>query len=124
MEDNRAKIFRELKKFMKKYEHPFVAKINDDSHYDLWSIKDVDIAGRKRKEVYFAGLAIQSSYVGFYYMPIYPGFGLEKLLKKELVSTFKGKACFHIKKLDKILLAQIGEAPQIGFKVCKKKGWV
>jgi hypothetical protein len=124
MEDNRAEIFRELKKLMKKYEHPFVAKSKDDSHYDLWSIKDVEIAGRKKKEVYFAGLVIQSNYVGFYYMPIYPGFGLEKLLKKELLSTLKGKACFHIKKLDKVLLAQIWEALEIGFRVYKKKAWV
>lgn len=124
MEDNRSKIFRELKKLMKKYERPFIAKINDDTHYDLWSIKDVEIAGRKRKEVYFAALVIQSSYVGFYYMPIYPSFGLEKLFKKELLSTLKGKACFHIKKLDKTLLAQIRDALEIGYKFYKKNGWV
>jgi hypothetical protein len=34
MEDNRAKIFRELKKLMKKYERPFITKINDDKHYE------------------------------------------------------------------------------------------
>ncbi len=62
MEENRTKIFRGLKKLLKKYERPFISKINDDKHYDLWSIKDVEIAGRMRKEVYFARLVIQRSY--------------------------------------------------------------
>lgn len=124
MEDNRAKIFRDLKRILEKYERPMVAKMDDDSHYDLWSIKDVEIAGRKRKEVYFAGLVIQSTYVGFYYMPIYGEAGLKKVFKEELLTTLKGKACFHIKKLDKPLLAQIREALEIGHKLYKKNGWV
>jgi hypothetical protein len=101
-----------------------VAKIDDGSHYDLWSIKEVEIAGRKRKEVYFAGLIIQSTYVGFYYMPVYGEPGLKKVFKKELLSTLKGKACFHIKKLDKGLIAQIRDALEISYKFYKKNGWV
>ena len=124
MDDARAKIFRDLKKIMKEYERPFVARLDDDSHYDLWSIKDVGIAGRKRKEVFFAGLIIQSNYVGFYYMPIYTDSGLENIFKKELLSTLKGKSCFHIKKLDKTLVAQIREALDVGFTLYKKNGWV
>ena len=98
--------------------------MNDGSHYDLWSINDVEIAGRKRKEVYFAGLIIQSTYVGFYYMPVYGQPELKKVFKKELLSILKGKSCFHIKKLDKTLVAQIREALDIGYKIYKKIGWV
>jgi len=37
----------------------------------VWFVKDLVIAGRKCKEVFFAGLIIQKSYVGFYFMPVY-----------------------------------------------------
>ena len=122
MEDNRRKIFRDLKGVLKKYERPMVAKIDDESLYDIWSIKDVVIGGKKRKEVYFAGLIIQSTYVGFYYMPVYGEPGMMKVFKKELRSMLKGKACFHIKKLDKTLIVQIREALEIGYKFYKKNG--
>jgi hypothetical protein len=101
-----------------------VAKIDDGSHYVLWSIKDVVIGGKKREEVYFAGLIIQSTYVGFYYMPVYGEPGMKKVFKKELLSMLKGKACFHIKKLDKTLIVQIREALETGYKLYKKNGWV
>ena len=124
MSNNLSEIYQQLKSLLKKYEPPFVAKSDYDSRYDLWSIKDVVIAGRKRKEVYFAGLIIQSDYVGFYYMPVYADAEIKKIFKKELLATLKGKSCFHIKKLDKTLLSQIREAVDIGYKMYKKFGWV
>jgi len=48
-----------------------VVKGDDATHYDVWFVKDLVIAGRKCKEVFFAGLIIQKSYVGFYFMPVY-----------------------------------------------------
>jgi len=59
-------IFQALKGLLSAYAPPLVPKLDDASHYDLWSIKDLVIEGRKRKEVYFAGLIIQKGYVGFY----------------------------------------------------------
>ncbi|NIU47836.1 MAG: hypothetical protein GWN74_01775, partial [Thermoplasmata archaeon] len=49
-------IFGELKVMMKEYEAKgkLEPKFDLDSKYDLWSFKDVEIAGRKRKEVSFA----------------------------------------------------------------------
>jgi hypothetical protein len=124
MSDNRKEIFYQLKQLLKKYEPPLVAKSNFDSRYDLWSIKDIIIAGRERKEVFFAGLVIQSDYVGFYYMPVYTNTEQKKFFKKELLSTLKGKSCFHIKSLDKTLLSQIKKALEDGFKLYKKNGWI
>lgn len=124
MENGRTEIFQRLKKILKKYEPPLVAKSDQDSRYDLWSIKDVEIAGRKRKAVFFAGLIIQSNYVGFYYMPVYADAEIKKIFKKELLSTLKGKSCFHIKTLDKTLIAQIREALEAGYKLYKDNGWV
>ncbi|MCP4049684.1 MAG: hypothetical protein GY730_03150 [bacterium] len=53
-----VKIFKSLKAILKKYEGSLKPKFDLDSKYDLWSFKDIEIEGRKRKEVYpdFVGL--------------------------------------------------------------------
>lgn len=71
MQEDLIKIYNELKPILKKYENPLIAKIDLDLRYDLWSVKDLVIEGKKRNEVAFAALIIQSSYIGFYFMPTY-----------------------------------------------------
>ena len=117
-------IFQRLKAILKEYEGPFTPKFDLDSKYDLWSIKDVEIAGRKRKEVYFAGLIIQSKYVGFYYMPVYTDADLKDVFESDLLSLLRGKSCFHIKDLDARLEKQIRKALNVGFDLYKEHGWV
>jgi hypothetical protein len=117
-------IFKRLKKILKKYEDPLKPKFDLDSKYDLWSFKDVEISGRKRKEVYFAGLIIQSKWVGFYYMPIYTDTDLVEVFKPELLKLLKGKSCFRIKELDDKLEAQIDEALEKGYELYKQRGWI
>lgn len=117
-------IYDTLKTLLKKYENPLVSKIDLDSRYDLWSIKDLVIEGRKRKEVAFCGLIIQSSYVGFYYMPVYTDIEIKSIFGNELLKLLKGKSCFHIKKLDQELEKQICEALEAGFLLYKEKGWI
>lgn len=124
MTQDRKEIFDQIKKLMKKYEPPFVARNDFDSRYELWSEKEIEIDGRKRKEIYFGGLIIQSTYVGFYFMPVYTDTSLKEIFEPELLSTLKGKSCFHIKKLDKKLLSQIKKSLESGFKLYKKRGWV
>jgi len=119
-----VKIFKKLKKILKKYENPLKPKLDLDSKYDLWSFKNIEIAGRKRKEIYFAGLIIQSNYVGFYYMPIYTDTSSEKVFKPELLRLLKGKSCFHIKSLDNQLEIQIEDALKKGYSLYKKRGWI
>ena len=119
-----VKIFNKLKKILKKYENPLKPKLDLDSKYDLWSFKDIETSGRKRKEIYFAGLIIQSKYVGFYYMPIYTDTSLEKVFKPELLKLLKGKSCFHIKTLDKQLELQIEDALKKGYSLYKKRKWI
>lgn len=109
---------------MREHEPPFIARNDFASHYELWSEKDIVIEGRKRKEIYFAGIIIQSSFVGFYFMPIYADTTLKEIFEPELLSTLKGKPCFHIKKLDKKLLRQIKKVLEVGFKLYKMRGWV
>ncbi len=122
--ENLNEIFTQLKELLLKYQPPLSSKMNDESHFDLWSVKDLVIEGRKRKEVYFAGLIIQKSYVGFYYMPVYAEPEVKAFFKPELLARLKGKSCFHIHKLDSILLEQIKEALETGFNTYKERGWV
>ena len=117
-------IFNELKDILKKYEGILSFKKNEEGYYDLWSVKDIVIDGRKRKEVFFAGLIIQKSYVGFYFMPIYTDTDLKEIFKPELLKLLKGKSCFHIKKLDDELKRQIEEALEIGYELYKKDEWI
>lgn len=121
---DRKEIFDQIKLLMKKYEKPLVARSDYDSRYELWSEKEIEIGGRKRKDIFFAGLIIQSSYVGFYFMPIYTDTSLKDIFAPELLSTLKGKSCFHIKKLDKKILSQIKRSLDVGFNLYKKRGWM
>ncbi len=119
-------IFGELKVMMKEYEAKgkLEPKFDLDSKYDLWSFKDVEIAGRKRKEVSFATIIIQSSYVGLYYMPIYTDTELADVFEPELLATLKGKSCFHIKRVDDQMREQIGKALRVGYELYEERGWI
>ena len=113
-----------LKALLKKYEGPFRPKFDLDSKYDLWSFKKLVIEGRKRSEVYFAGLIIQSSYVGFYFMPVYGDGSLKEFFGPELLHLLKGKSCFHIRKLDAMLENQIKDALEKGYGLYQQREWV
>ena len=119
-------IFNELKSVLKTYEEKgaLKPKFDLDSKYDLWSFKDVEIDGRKKKEIYFAGLIIQSDYVGFYYMPIYADVKLHNVFDPDLLKLLKDKSCFHIRKLDPIVVRQIKRALNTGYDLYEKRGWI
>lgn len=124
MNTDLVKTFKKLKKILRKYEDPLVPKYDSDNKYDLWSKKNLTIAKRKRKEVYFAGVVIQSDYVGFYYMPVYIKTDFKKVFQPELLKLLKGKSCFHIKKLDSNLEKQIRDALKRGYDLYKERGWI
>jgi hypothetical protein len=117
-------IFQQLRPLLARYQPPLVSKHDDPRYFDLWSLKDLVIEGRKRKEVYFAGLIIQKSYVGFYFMPVYSDAEMKDFFQPELLRCLKGKSCFHIKKLDAMLLSQIDTALQAGYALYQHKGWI
>jgi hypothetical protein len=117
-------IFNTLRPLIARYQPPLVSKRDEERYYDLWSLKDLVIAGRKRKEIFFAGLIIQKSYVGFYFMPVYTDTEVKDFFKPELLRRLKGKSCFHINKLDAELLSQIDAALQTGYALYQQKGWI
>jgi hypothetical protein len=117
-------VFEELKALLKLYENGALKAKEAPGQYHLWNRKEIEFAGRKRSDIYFAGLLIKKGYVGFYYMPVYANPLLQKELKPELLKCLKGKSCFHIKKLDDTLRAQINDALKIGYACYEKWGWV
>ena len=120
-------IFNALKSELKPYENGHIkARFDIEGKYDLWSEKpDMTVLGKRRAELSFAAIIVQSSYVGFYYMPIYTNTAdVRSLLAPELLRHLKGKACFHIKAIDDELLNDIRLAMKVGFEEYQKNGWV
>jgi len=95
-----------------------------DGDFDLWSVRDLVIEGRSRKEIFFAGIRRHKAFVGFYYFPIYCVPSLAGALAPSLVKLLHGKSCFHIKTLDGGFLDQIRDALQLGLDDYRKRGWV
>lgn len=117
-------LFNEAKKLLQPYAKHFTVRRDEPGYYDLWSERDLVIAGRKRKEVFFAGLIIQKSYVGFYYMPIYTDVSAAEFFGPELLALLKGKSCFYLKEITPKIRKQMSEALAAGYEMYKARGWV
>ena len=119
-------VFNELRGMLKVYEGKgrLRPKFDMEGKYDLWSFKEEELAGRRRKGVSFATIIVHSSYVGLYYMPIYTDTELADVLGPELLATLKGKSCFHIKRMDDKLREQVERALRMGYALYERRGWV
>jgi len=118
-------LFSELRALLEPYAEHFTVRRDEPGYYDLWSEREVVIDGRQRHEVFFAGLIIQKSYVGFYYMPIYADPATAAaFFGAELLATLRGKSCFYIKKLTPEIAAQIQQALAKGYELYEERGWV
>jgi hypothetical protein len=118
-------IFEAVKKEVKPYEKGTIkARIDIQGKYDLWSEKPVEAFGRKYPAMAFAAVILQSTYVGFYFMPVYGSEKVKETFTPQLLKTLKGKACFHIKTTDKELMKDIRQALKTGYEAYKKNGWV
>jgi len=122
-------VYRSLKSLLVEFETPrpgmvLQGRSASEVDYDLWSVRDLTIDGRSRKEVYFAGIRRQKSFVGFYYFPIYCVPNLSETLAPSLVKLRQGKSCFRVKNLDGGLLDQIRQALNLGLDDYRKRGWV
>jgi hypothetical protein len=119
-------IFEAIKKMMEPYNKKGALVLHADkpSTANLISHKPVVIEGRKKDETWFVSALVQKGYVGFYYMPIYMYDELKEHLSPELMKCLKGKACFHIKKNDPVMMDQIRKAIKVGYESYKKRGWL
>ena len=114
----------EIRALLEKYTPPLEVRTGGDGGYHLWSVKDIVVEGRKRKEVYFAGVIPQKGYIGFHYMPVYTNPERKSMLKPELLSLLKGKSCFYVRRLEPELKRQIKDALVLGMNLYKQRGWV
>ena len=116
-------LFAELREILQVYEKYFSVRIDRHERYELWAERPVIISGRKRKEIFFSSIIVQSRYVGFYFMPLYADQQLSEFFGKELLSKLKGKSCFHLEERNRQLLQQVKEALSAGLKLYKARGW-
>jgi hypothetical protein len=118
------KTFSALKALLSPYERNLFVVDGKPGRYCLASMKDVVVAGRPKSELWFAGIMVQSSYVGFYFMPMYTTAGVKSQIDPELRKLLKGKSCFHVKEVTPSLKRHIKNALKLGFAAYKKNGWV
>ena len=120
-----AHAIEEIRALLEKYSPPLEARTDTKGSYHLWSVKDIVVEGRKRKEVYFAGVIRQKGYIGFHYMPVYTNPEQKSTLTMpELLSLLKGKSCFYVRRLESSLKKQIKEALASGFRLYQQREWV
>ena len=125
MKTDLVEIFQSIRAALQPYATlGFSNRLNRDTEYDLWSDKNIVIEGRKKHEVFFASVAIEKEYVGFYYMPVYADLEMRTIFDPKLLKLLKGKSCFHITEMDEELLAMIENSLAAGYKLYKQKAWV
>jgi len=122
--EEQAAIFDEALALLATYASNFEVRRDAKDGYHLWSPKPIVIDGRKKKEIYFAGVVPQKRYAGFYYMSVYTDPQRKALFKPELLSQLKGKSCFHLRKFEPEVKKQIGEALEAGFELYRERRWV
>jgi len=119
-----AHAVEEIQALLEKYTPPLEVRTDAKGGYHLWSVKNIVVAGRKRKEMYFAGVVPQKGYIGFHYMPVYTNPEQKSTFRPELLSLLKGKSCFHVRRLEPAVKKQIKDALAFGFRLYKQRGWV
>ena len=122
-------LYLSLKSLLVEFETPrpgvvFEGRSASDHDFDLWLVRDLVIDGRSRKELYFAGIRLQKSFVGFYYFPVYCLPSLSASLAPALAKLQKGKSCFRVKSLEGGLREQIRDALVLGLDGYRERGWV
>ena len=122
--DERLKIFHKLKNILLDYVPPMLVVADDAGKFELVTNKEITVRGAIRKNLCFASLIVQSSYVGLYLMHVYARPENIKQLGPELRKALKGKSCFHIPKLDENLCAQIRSALDHGLICYQKMGFI
>lgn len=113
-------IFTRIRKQLLPYGKKMDTRVDKAAAYQLYILKDIELAGRKFKECYFGGIVIQKTMVAFYFFPIYThpeAFIIPAEIKKNL----KGKSCFNFKKLDDGQEKAIGQLLSDGFAFYKKQ---
>jgi hypothetical protein len=117
-------VLTKAKALLAPYEKHFTLRGEGGMNCGLYSVKKIEALGRKYDEMFFAGVRVNKSAIGFYFMPIYTHEAEFKDLSPQLRKLLKGKSCFHLKKEDLEIERQLAMMLKKGFEVYKKVGWV
>ena len=100
-------------------------KVRSDSVMGFEVAGTVETMQGKQKVdgMYFGSIVPKPKDVRLYFFPIYTH-PAEFSLSAELQKCLKGKSCFHIKKLDNALEAEIKAMIAQGVAIFKREGWV
>jgi hypothetical protein len=122
--DEKANVYKIVRSILSKYSPPLTPISDTDRHYEILSKKPVEFMGVKRPGMYFASTKIQGSFVGLYLMHVYMRPQMLQDISPRLLTTLKGKTCFHIKKIDEELIKEIENAVEQGFKLYQHLGLI
>jgi len=120
----------EIEGILKRHAPPFLFKdlgVRNKKSAHITVPKPVVVPGSyggKPVSVPLGAVILQKGYVGLYVMCIYGNPEAKKKLSPNLMKLLKGKSCFHVKKLDDGLRADIEVALEMGTKVYKERGWL
>ncbi|TAL36685.1 MAG: DUF1801 domain-containing protein [Spirochaetes bacterium] len=117
-------IFKTIRKMLAAYKGRLISRRNVNDYYDLWSRKEIMIEGKRRKEVFFAAVRRQGSYVGFYFMPVYLESKLQEMFGEPLRKLLKGKSHFHIREMNEELKSEIARCLEAGYRLYEVRRWI
>lgn len=124
MEDEKQKIFLELRSILSSHVPPLVVTMDEEGSYEVSGDKKVKRGKKEIDNMFFASTIVQKRHVGFYFFPIYTHREEFDDVPENLMKLLKGKSCFHIKKYDESVFEQIGSMLEKGLEIYKKEGWV
>ena len=112
-----------LKSLLLEQVPPLRVKQATETNFEVTGTREAMQGRQKVDGFYFASLVPKPKDIRFYFFPLYTdpdAFELSAELKKML----KGKTCFHIRKLDEALIAEIREMIAKGVKIYAAKNLV
>ncbi len=128
--DSLESVYSEIEGILRLHAPPFLFKdlgVRNKKSAHITVPKPVVVPGSyggKPVPVPLAAVILQKGYVGLYLMCVYGNNEAKKKLSPNLMKLLQGKSCFHVKKLDDGLRADIEAALELGTKAYKDRGWL
>ena len=123
-------VYFEIEGILKRHAPPFLFKdlgVRNKKSAHITVPQPVVVPGSyggKPVSVPLGAVILQKGYVGLYLMCVHMNKEAEKKISPNLMGLLKGKSCFHVKKLDDGLRADIEAALVLGTKAYKERGWL
>jgi hypothetical protein len=124
-DETREKIFKTLKKNLKKVSPPMVETGSGHHDFNLIGNKPVPYGHDKKivPGMYFASIAHRKDSVTFHFFPCYYNPKMQAVAPS-LYPYLKGKTCFHFKKEEQVNEKELQALLKAGLAVWKKAGYM